>query len=489
MSVQKPDIGELKVTRIMDSLGTCPIKSGAYPTAFAINLKDSDGTVLFPDSINWILNNQHPDGSWGDSRFWAPDRLVCTLAAIVNLHDSSHPESKQAMSRGIQFLSMAEPVLTDSLRSSQWPIAFELIVPYLMNKARDLGVAEIPGIASLRFHGDRKLSMISRTMLTTMPTTLLYSIEAIDIPSDDIPRLVKFLSANGGLADSPAATAKIFENTGSNLALKYLADCTKSTGDGGFSETFPADVYESVWVADALTAGRLGQYCRTLVDSIASRATPEGVNYSTSFPIPDADNTSVAAFVLQQHGRSTEAEMLVQSLKKYERDYGFVCYKFENDPSSTVNSHVLRALCTARSRHGFDEQIKKAKNFVLSARQDGYYWEHDKWNVSACYATMCAVQSLSYISPQEAKKSIDWILDQKYESTEEAAYIAYSLDCIYRSGFPVPEIEFQKLYHFMAGNTQESHPGLWISKGLYCPQLIVESEIVGATNLCLARIK
>ena len=64
------------------------ISISAYDTAWVALVEDINGSGLpqFPSSLQWIENNQLPDGSWGDAEiFLAHDRLINTLACVVAL--------------------------------------------------------------------------------------------------------------------------------------------------------------------------------------------------------------------------------------------------------------------------------------------------------------------------------------------------------------------------------------------------------------------
>ncbi|KAI4323263.1 hypothetical protein L6164_022883 [Bauhinia variegata] len=64
------------------------ISASAYHTAWVALVEDfiGRGAPQFPSSLQWIINNQLPDGSWGDSGiFLAYDRLLCTLACVIAL--------------------------------------------------------------------------------------------------------------------------------------------------------------------------------------------------------------------------------------------------------------------------------------------------------------------------------------------------------------------------------------------------------------------
>lgn len=80
-------INEVKsMLRSMDDDGEISIS--AYDTAWVALVKDVNGSgePQFPSSLQWIVENQLPDGSWGDcSIFLAHDRIINTLGCVVAL--------------------------------------------------------------------------------------------------------------------------------------------------------------------------------------------------------------------------------------------------------------------------------------------------------------------------------------------------------------------------------------------------------------------
>lgn len=78
------------------SIGDGDIIISAYDTAWVALVQDINYTKApqFPTSLQWLPNNQLPDGSWGDPHFFlAYDRLFCTLACVVALTSwNLHPQ-------------------------------------------------------------------------------------------------------------------------------------------------------------------------------------------------------------------------------------------------------------------------------------------------------------------------------------------------------------------------------------------------------------
>lgn len=64
------------------------ISTSAYDAAWVALVKslDGNGKPQFPSSLQWIIDNQLTDGSWGDNAlFSAHDRIINTLACVIAL--------------------------------------------------------------------------------------------------------------------------------------------------------------------------------------------------------------------------------------------------------------------------------------------------------------------------------------------------------------------------------------------------------------------
>ncbi|KAK1300068.1 hypothetical protein QJS10_CPB13g00701 [Acorus calamus] len=77
-----------KIKIILDSEGEDETSISAYDTAWVSMIEDINGNDApqFPRSLQWIVDHQLSDGSWGDrDYFLVYDRLLNTLACVVAL--------------------------------------------------------------------------------------------------------------------------------------------------------------------------------------------------------------------------------------------------------------------------------------------------------------------------------------------------------------------------------------------------------------------
>ena len=75
----------LTITEIIQQMGAGHMNNTAYDTSWIARLQDIDGQMSL-DALQWICENQQPDGSWGAPRvMYYHDRVISTLAAMLAL--------------------------------------------------------------------------------------------------------------------------------------------------------------------------------------------------------------------------------------------------------------------------------------------------------------------------------------------------------------------------------------------------------------------
>lgn len=480
--------------RLLGNLGEGAMSETAYDTAWVARVPNPNrpDEPLFPATYDWLLRNQHPDGSWGAEIPFAHDRLICTLAALVTLAGSSYrrAESEPAARRAVVYLNRERLNVRDDPHET---VGFELLLPELMRQAQALDL-RLPyeDWAFVEAIKADKLQRIPPIAVYGGPTTLTHSLEYLG--DRLMPSLVsRCQGPNGSYGASPSATAYVLMRAHDDLAADYLKRVVSLSDSGGVISAYTMSVFERAWVLRSLAPLRdeIPEY-QDAVKKLADSWSPRGVSFTESGMVPDSDDTAVALMVLRAAGHPVDSEVL----GLFEGEDHFFCYPLERNPSLGANAGVLEALRLYESTADRRRMVVKLTHYLGKSRIDGRHWM-DKWHVSPFYGTARAVSALAGIDDEVTRPGIEWVLEQQHENgawgvgdgtAEETAYALTALDEARRSdpavaGLVEPALQRganELAHHFGEG----SYPALWIEKGLYTPPNIVQAAIVGA--LCRA---
>ena len=467
----------------------------AYDIAWMARLRDpATGEPRWPDLIEWLVENQHLDGSWGGQITYYHDRVICTLAAIIALHENGHTrQAKQAVERGVRYLWRHLHLLS---RDPFELVGFELIFPTLLGEARELGL-HVPlhacGYSDIQ---TAKLRLIPPDMLYSPHITAIHSIEFLG-RSSDAECLEKALFSNGSLGNSPAATAYyLLLRPDDERALAYL-ESVRSHAEH-IIYLYPFRIFELTWLLNNLTYSGIPvtKFAdQDIWQDLQSALGPNGVGLDLEFGIPDGDITSVCCRLLLEAGRDVDPSILAHYENKTTRV--FRTYDYERNVSVSTNVHALEALNLMSdypNRHNVQEQVIIA---LLNNRQYNTYWT-DKWHASPYYVTSHALIALSREAPyivHVCRNTIDWIAGTQrddgswgffeFGTPEETAYALMALlhydryelvdrDVI-RRGAAYLERTYQGI--------DSIYPEFWIGKDLFSPTAVACSAILAALIL------
>jgi halimadienyl-diphosphate synthase len=484
------------------------IASTAYDTAWLASIPSERTTGLprFPTALRWLVEHQHADGSWGSDIPYYHDRIISTLAALVPLARFGRRKTdREAITAGQRYLWDRSHFLR---REPTELVGSELLLPALVQRARRSGIAVPPNLEVYGAQRDEKLRLIPPEALYSPNTTAAHSLEFLG-DDVDILRLERAQGQNGGVGNSPAATAFFFSKTGDGRALAYLERCM--SGDGGASVPVlaPCETFELIWSAyhlylAGIPSQRLfsaGEQARLL-----SALDNGGVSLSTSFPVNDADDTAVATTMLRRLGGPTDAS----ALRAFAQPDGhFASFPYERHPSIGVNVHALQAVIHSPDCPDREAVIDRLVDYVVDQQVDGMYWL-DKWHVSPYYATahtLCCLRDLDARRIKAALPAIErareWLRRTQNRNgswgfygqptVEETAYAVLAL-----AAGGVTPVDRADWVHCCLGvqylrsrcsfdELPPTFPSLWIDKCLYFPPLIVRSAIEAAF-IAFARI-
>ncbi|MEJ5309447.1 MAG: prenyltransferase/squalene oxidase repeat-containing protein [Anaerolineae bacterium] len=479
--------------KLLKETGPGKMMSTAYDTAWIARLVEI-GEPIGDLAMEWLRENQLPDGSWGAAHpLHYHDRVICTLAAVSALARRGRPGDRARLDRAEAALGAMTPHLKED--PSGETIGFELIVPTLLHEAKAMGAIhheEIEVLKSLVSLRSAKLALLPNGTINRF-VTMAFSIEMAGNDGKDLLDIENLQEQNGSISYSPSATAyfALYVRRRDPAALAYLR---LVAADGTAPNVSPIDVFEQAWVlwnlkfVVNLLDEKVLDLCSFHLDCLEQSWVPgAGTGFTKNYAPRGGDETSVVYDVLKFYGRPVD----VAAVLSYEKSYYFCCFNFESNPSISANSHALSALQQA----GFEKTlpvIKKILHFLSESRTNNTFW-FDKWHASPYYATSHAIIACMGYNDQIASSAIDWILSTQnadgswgyYAPTaEETAYCIQALAIWrrYHNGQIQTDV-FHRGQEWLMRHINPPYPPLWIGKCLYCPELVVKSAVLSALTL------
>ncbi|VAI81809.1 unnamed protein product [Triticum turgidum subsp. durum] len=366
---------------MLGSMSDGEINVSVYDTAWVAlvpSLDDSD-SPQFPTTLRWILDNQLPDGSWGDAAlFSAYDRVINTLACLVALTKWSLGPDK--CRRGLSFLEenvwrLAEEDL------ELMPIGFEIAFPSLLEVAKSLGIGfPYDDHALQRIYANRevKLKRIPVEMMHRIPTSILHSLEGM--PVVDWQKILRLQSTDGSFLYSPSATAYALMQTGDPKCFEYIDRIVKKF-NGGVPNVYPVDLFERIWAVDRLERLGISRYfkqeIKQCLDYVHRHWTDEGIGWARNSTVIDVDDTSMAFRLLRLHGYNVSPSVF----EKFEKDGEFFCFVGQSTQAVTGMYNLNRA---SQVRFPGEDLLQRAGRFSYEflREREAHGTIRDKWIIA-----------------------------------------------------------------------------------------------------------
>ncbi|XP_070012168.1 (E,E)-geranyllinalool synthase isoform X1 [Nicotiana sylvestris] len=203
---------------------------------------------MFESCLNWILNNQNEQGFWGESNgenLPTISSLTATLACMIALKKWNAGETN--IKKGLKFIHANTEILLKE-NSQQFLRWFTIVFPAIVQLAKSVGLETIFVNGSERLLSDvvmkRKVILESEKLMDMTAghdQPLLAYLESFpNYFVDQKDQILKHLSEDGSLFQSPSATAQAFMSTGNQKCLEYLMSIVHKCPNGVPSR-FPVD--------------------------------------------------------------------------------------------------------------------------------------------------------------------------------------------------------------------------------------------------------
>jgi halimadienyl-diphosphate synthase len=489
---------EQETQKLLQELGTGQMSSTAYDTSWIARLGEIDSDLSNP-ALEWLCENQLPDGSWGaDKPFYYHDRIISTLSAMIALTHRGHRNSDRVqIEKGLLALEKITSGVTQGLNTdlNGATVGFEMIAPTLVAEAEKLGLISHQGqniLGRLKKQREIKLGLLKgRTINRYMSAA--FSAEMAGLDGQHMLDLGNLQEKNGSIGHSPSATAyyAIYVKHGDTNALEYLRKFVNPLN--GAPDLIPFETFEANWVLWNLTLVNRDWYkdggagFQKAIELLKKAWKPgKGMGLSDDYSVPDGDDTLVAYELLSRFDSNTD----INTIFTFEESEHFCAYPYEANSSSSLNIHAIGTL----RRAGFENDnptIVKIMKYLQKSRCSAGYW-FDKWNLSPYYTTAHAIIVCAGYADHLVSQPVDWILQTQnndgawgyqFTTAEETAYCIQALKIWQKNGGKIPSAIINNAIAWLKDHAEPSYPPLWIGKGLYAPNLIVRSTILSALAL------
>nr|WJZ49125.1 hypothetical protein [Scutellaria barbata] len=235
------------------SNGKVEISPSAYDTAWVAMVPSREYSGVeqpcFPQCVDWIMENQNSDGSWGlnpGHPYLVKDSLSCTLACLLALRkwDIGH----QLVQRGLDFIVSNDWASSADDNNQFSPIGFDIIFPAMLNYAKDMDLT-LPfskNILDSLFH-------IRDSQLRTQKQD--YISEALGSSCNWKEIILTHQRNNGSLFNSPATSAAALIHCPDDKCYQYLISVLGAC-NGWVPTIYPMNIYARLCMVDTLE--RLG---------------------------------------------------------------------------------------------------------------------------------------------------------------------------------------------------------------------------------------
>jgi hypothetical protein len=496
---QTSHIEDVLITDLRHTIATLGADGGMnspsiYDTAQVLRFAPPKG-MIWP-ALEWLAEQQYPDGGWGDPAV-PRARDVSTLAAILALQKyGARLQERRAIHAGLSFLRHQAPYwshLADDL-----PVGVELLLPQLLKETAAAGLlVQVAPYAQLVALGEKRRALIgSRRWPAGTPP--VHSWEAWGT----MPYAAE-LDGSGGVGHSSAATAAWLHAASAKPELAaereraehYLQCAASMTGidlPGVVPGVWPLTWFELVFslymlsTANLLDHPALQDVVGPQIQALSQAFTPHGIGFSDYF-MPDGDDTAAALVILHSAGYPVSAA----PLRRFETGDHFCAFPGELQPSLSVVAHAAHALQV------LGEPANTAYDYIARRQESDGRWLGDKWQSAWFYTTSQAIIALPYEPYQEAiNRAVEQLISYQApdgglggyhgSTTEETAYMVLGLRHLRRNGVLFEEgmLALAAAERWMLDNYRpfrQHAPHLWLDKDAYRPPRLVRIIELAAT--------
>ncbi|XP_071721030.1 S-linalool synthase [Rutidosis leptorrhynchoides] len=286
-------VTKLKVEMFSKTKGNSFVSPSAYDTAWLAMIPHpmKHNTPLFMGCLDWILDNQNDRGYWGqshnaDNKLPTIDAITCTLTCMIVLRKWG--VGAQNVEKGLKFIDAnMEDMLRDQHRHC-FPRRFTIVFPAIIDLAESLGLElKFSGhikslISEISYKRQQVLSKEDIVDKLQYPPLLAY-LETFQSTKYNVDEktIMKHLSEDGSLFQSPSATAQAYLSTGNQKCLEYMMSLVQMCPNG-VPQKYPMDEeLMELSMVDQVKKLGLSEYFTQEIDNILRKAHRSYMNKET----------------------------------------------------------------------------------------------------------------------------------------------------------------------------------------------------------------
>ncbi|XP_047063707.1 ent-kaur-16-ene synthase, chloroplastic-like [Lolium rigidum] len=266
-----------RIKKQLLGIGSLP---SSYDTAWVamVPLPGCPYAPRFPQCVEWILQNQHDDGSWGVIEFGLlgnrKNILLSTLACVLAL--TKWNVGQEHIRRGTNFIRTNLFIVKEQ---SPAPMGFNIIFPGMLSLAIEMGLqfpvgkTDVDDILHLWDMELKRIRMglpLKRENSYGREAYMVYVSEGLGNLLD-WSAVMEFQIKNGSFFNSPAMTAAVLVHHYDDKAHDYLHSVVSKFGNA-VPMVYPLNIYSQLSMVDSIEKLGISHHFSTEIKSILDMA-------------------------------------------------------------------------------------------------------------------------------------------------------------------------------------------------------------------------